>query len=154
MVVEFCAKDMKLSPVQTDKLIKLAGVRYNPSSDTIKLSCEDFDTQAQNKRFLGETITKLLAEAKDGKDTFADVPFDFRHHKPKVVYEFPKEWILTAERKKYLEEKRAQTLLQDNEKKIQGQLVDGDVLVQSSLPLNDPVPEPVMIRARKGKAAR
>lgn len=152
--MEFCAKDMKLSPIQTDKLIKLAGVRYNPSKDTIKLSCEQFDTQAQNKRFLGETINKLLQEAKDGKDTFADVPFDFRHHKPKPFYEFPKEWRLTPERKKYLDDKRAQALLTDQEKAFKGELLDGNKIVELSLPWSVPEPEPVMVAAPRGKKGR
>ncbi|CAI6320392.1 unnamed protein product [Periconia digitata] len=154
VVVEFCAKDMKLSPIQTDKLIKLAGVRYNPSNDTIKLSCEKFDTQAQNKRFLGETISKLLTEAKDGSDTFADVPFDFRHHKPKPVYEFPESWILTPERKKYLEEKRSASVLKEEERKFTGALIDGNKVVESNLPRNEPEPVPVMIGGRRGKALR
>lgn len=152
--MQFCANDMKLSPIQTDKLIKLAGVRYNPSDDTIKLSCEQFDTQAQNKRFLGETINKLLDEAKDGKDTFADVPFDFRHHKPKPVYEFPKEWRLTPERKEYLAEKRAQALLADQQKDFKGELIDGNKIVESSLPWSVPEPEPVMVAAPRGKTGR
>ncbi|PVI05091.1 hypothetical protein DM02DRAFT_555168 [Periconia macrospinosa] len=154
VVVEFCVKDMNLTPVQSDKLIKLAGVRYNPSTDIIKMSCEDFDTQAQNKRFLGETISKLLAEAKDGKDTFADVPFDFRHHKPKPVYEFPKEWILTPERKKYLEEQREQSLLKDEQKKFSGKLIDGNSVVEGKLKVEVPELEPVTITARKGKKLR
>jgi small subunit ribosomal protein S35 len=154
VVVEFTAKDMELSPIQRDKLIKLAGVRYNPDTDVIKMSCEKFDTQTQNKRFLGETITKLLAEAKDGTDTFADVPFDFRHHKPKVRHQFPQEWILTPERKKYLEEKRAQSAKLDGEKMFNNAIIDGQRIVQTSLPYTVPEPEPVMVNAPRGRAGR
>lgn len=143
---------MKLPPTQRDKLIKLAGVRYNPSTDMIKMSCEQFDTQAQNKRFLGETITALLKEAKDTKDTFEDVPFDFRHHKPKPRYEFPKEWILTKERKQYLESKRNETLRLDDQKANNGHLIDGKLLVANSLPAAVTQPEMAMVggpRARR-----
>lgn len=154
VVVEFSTKDMDLLPTQRNKLIKLAGPRYNPDTDIIKMSCEEFDTQAQNKRFLGETITKLLEEAKDGKDTFEDVPFDFRHHKPKVRYEFPKEWILTPERKKYLEDKRAQTLKLEDEKLYNGHLVDGQKVIETSLPFTTPQPEPVMVGTPRGKQLR
>ncbi|KAF2642527.1 hypothetical protein P280DRAFT_423273 [Massarina eburnea CBS 473.64] len=152
VVVEFSPSDIDLLSIQRDKLIKLAGVRYNPDTDLVKLSCEKFDTQAQNKRFLGETITKLLDEAKDDKDTFADVPFDFRHHKPKVRHEFPKEWILTPERKLYLEEKRAQSLRSDDEKLNNGLLVDGKKVIETSLPYAVPTPAPAMLSGTRGKS--
>lgn len=112
------------------------------------MSCELFDTLPQNKRFLGDTISKLLAEARDPKDTFADVPFDFRHHKPKVRYDFPNEWVLTVERKKYLEEKRAQQLKLDDERTQNGTLVNGVKVIENALPFMAPEPEPVMVAAR------
>lgn len=150
VVVEFSPSDLSLTSGQRDKLIKLAGPRYNPSSDLIKLSTEQFDTQTQNKRFLGETITSLIAEAKDAKDTFEDVPFDFRHHKPKVRHEFPKEWILTAERKKYLAEKRAEMARLEDERKGNGQLVDGKTVIDTSLPFLEQA-EPVLVEAPRRK---
>jgi small subunit ribosomal protein S35 len=154
VVVEFTVEDMELLPTQRDKLIKLAGVRYNPDTDIIKLSCEDFDTQTQNKRFLGETITKLLEEAKDGKDTFEDVPFDFRHHTPKVFHHFPEKWILTPERKQYLDNKRAQSLKSDDEKLHNGLLVDGKKVVDTSLPFATQEAEPVMVGGPRGRQLR
>ena len=153
-MVEFAAGDMQLNETQTAKLIKLAGVRYNPSTDIIKMSCEQFDTQAQNKRFLGETITKLLKEAKDGKDTFADVPFDFRHHKPKVRHQFPEKWVLTPERKKYLEDKRAQTFQLDDRKLNNGELIDGKTIINTTMPTRVAEPVPVMAGGTRGRALR
>ncbi|KAF2276755.1 uncharacterized protein EI97DRAFT_432993 [Westerdykella ornata] len=152
VVVEFSPSDLKnLTSQQKDKLIKLCGPRYNPSTDLVKMSCELFDTLPQNKRFLGDTISKLLAEARDPKDTFADVPFDFRHHKPKVRHVFPKEWELTEERKKYLEEKRAQQLKLDDERTQNGTLVDGIKVIENALPFMTPEPEPVMVGTRGRK---
>ncbi|KAJ4982912.1 hypothetical protein SVAN01_11579 [Stagonosporopsis vannaccii] len=145
VVVEFSPSDLGLTEQQRSKLIKLSGPRYNPSSDLIKLSTEQFDTQTQNKRFLGETIESLIAEAKDATDTFEDVPFDFRHHKVKVRHEFPKEWILTEERKKYLAAKRAEVARLEDEKKGNGLLVDGKTIIDTSLPLLDA--EPVLVEA-------
>ena len=150
VVVEFSPSDFGLTDTQRSKLIKLSGPRYNPSSDLIKLSTEQFDTQTQNKRFLGETIQSLMAEAKDAKDTFEDMPFDFRHHKPKVRYEFPKEWILTEERKKYLADKRAEAARLEDEKKGNGRLVDGKTIVDTSLPYLDQA-EPVLVEASRRK---
>jgi small subunit ribosomal protein S35 len=145
---------MSLLPTQRDKLIKLAGARYNPDTDVIKMSCEDFDTQAQNKRFLGETISKLLDEARNGADTFEDVPFDFRHHKAKKRHEFPQDWIMTPERKQYLEEKRMQTLQLDDHKLNNGLLVDGKKVIETSLPFTTPEPEPVIVGGARGRQMR
>lgn len=65
VVVEFCTEDMRdLTAVQRDKLKKLAGVRYNPETDIVKMSCEMFETQAQNKRYLGDLVDTLVKEAK------------------------------------------------------------------------------------------
>jgi len=150
VVVEFSPSDLGLAPQQRDKLIKLSGPRYNPSSDLIKLSAEQFDTQTQNKRFLGETITSLVAEAKDATDTFEDVPFDFRHHREKAFHEFPREWILTPERKRYLEAKRAEKARLEDERKGNGRLVDGQLVVEARLPLLEQE-VPVLVETRKRK---
>ena len=65
VVLEFCPEDMPdLTPVQSDKLKKLAGVRYNPETGIVKMSCEMFETQAQNKRYLGDLVDTLLREAR------------------------------------------------------------------------------------------
>jgi small subunit ribosomal protein S35 len=64
VVVEFAPKDLGLTEVQTDKLRKLVGTRYNPTKDSIKMSCESFGQPAQNKRYLSDLVDKLIAEAK------------------------------------------------------------------------------------------
>jgi small subunit ribosomal protein S35 len=136
-----------LSQQQKDKLIKIAGPRYNPSTDIVKMSCEMFGTQAQNKRYLRETVNNLVKEARDGKDTFADVPFDFRHHRPKTRFEFPKEWILTPERKQYLDSKRQQQLELDSGLRDAGKLLDGAKLVEKVLSSQQEIPVPEMMEA-------
>ncbi|KAF1831971.1 hypothetical protein BDW02DRAFT_571548, partial [Decorospora gaudefroyi] len=75
VVVEFSPQDLSstphaLTPPQINKLIKLAGPRYNPHTSIVKMSCETHDTQSQNKRFLASTITSLIDEAKNGSDMF------------------------------------------------------------------------------------
>jgi len=92
----------------------------------------------------------LVKEAKDLKDDFEDVPFDFRHHKPKKFYAFPKEWALTPERKQYLEAKRAEKAKLDDEKLYNGQLIDGKTVIDTSLPFlgeQQVQAEPVMVGA-------
>ncbi|KAF2091696.1 hypothetical protein K490DRAFT_23869, partial [Saccharata proteae CBS 121410] len=133
VVVEFSVSDMPgLTQLQKDKLIKLVGARYNPDRGIVKMSCENYETQTQNKRYLGDLIQNLLKEAKDDTDTFADVPFDFRHHKPKVFHHFPQQWILTPQRKRMLEQRRQQKLLSDQYRAQEGTLVDGQAIVEKS----------------------
>lgn len=134
VVVEFDPTDLSLPATSVSKLIKLAGPRYNPTKSLIKLSCEKFTTQVQNKRFLGETIAALVAEAKDMKDKFEDVPFDFRHHRVKKRHEFPKEWAMTAERRQQLEAKREEARRIEDEKMNNGMIVDGKTVIDTSLP--------------------
>lgn len=64
VVVEFSPADFGLTDLQQLKLKKLAGARYNPEKEVIKMSCESFEHQAQNKRHLAETVEKLIAEAR------------------------------------------------------------------------------------------
>jgi hypothetical protein len=64
VVVEFSPVDLGLTDAQQLKLKKLLGVRLNPETNIAKMSCEQFDHQAQNKRYLGDLVQKLVAEAK------------------------------------------------------------------------------------------
>lgn len=65
VVLEFSPADMpNLTPVQREKLKKLVGVRYNPEKDIVRMNCEMFETQAQNKRYLGDLVDKLLHESR------------------------------------------------------------------------------------------
>lgn len=104
VVVELSSKDLvpkHLTEQQRLTFLKLVGPRYNPDTDIIRMSCEKFSARAQNKRYLGDTIKNLIKEAKEG-DSFADVPLDLRHHKPKVHYTFPESWKVTENRKRQL----------------------------------------------------
>ena len=64
VVMEVCPSDLDLTEVQRNKLIKLCGPRYNPEKDLLKFSCEMFEQQAQNKRYLSDLMDTLLAEAR------------------------------------------------------------------------------------------
>ena len=68
VVVEFCPADFDLTPVQELKLKKLVGPRYNPETEIVHMSCEMFEHQAQNKRYLSDMVDKLIAEAKVRSD--------------------------------------------------------------------------------------
>ena len=127
VVVTFDPQELPgVSEKQRQKLLKLAGARYNPTTSQIKMSCEAFETMAQNKRFLADTINKLVAEAKDPKaDTFEDVPLDLRHHRKPVRHKFPREWAMTSERRMQLEGRRKQLLIEEAKKVERDEVVDG-----------------------------
>jgi small subunit ribosomal protein S35 len=122
-----------LTPVQKSKLIKILGARYNPQTDTVRMSSEHHPTSAQNKRHLATTLDAILKECREGKDTFEDVPFDFRHHKEKIVHKFPEEWKITDERKQYLKASRAKALEAEQAKVIGDAQVDGRRVIDSML---------------------
>ncbi|KAL8654057.1 MAG: hypothetical protein Q9226_003582 [Calogaya cf. arnoldii] len=154
IVLEFCTRDLPgLSEAQRIKLVKLIGVRYNPETDLVKMSCEMFETQAQNKRYLGDLVDTLMGEAKDASDMFEDVPLDFRHHKPKPRFEFPDQWKLTEERRAQLEENRRQRELREKEREDAGRLVDGaKVLEQVMEAMTLKAPAAARVEAPKGKS--
>ncbi len=134
VVLEFCTRDLpKLTEAQRIKLVKLVGVRYNPETDLVKMSCEMFETQAQNKRYLGDLVDTLMAEAQDPTDMFEDVPLDFRHHKPKPKFEFPENWKLTEQRKEQLAANWRQRALKDQEREAAGQLIHGSKVIEQAL---------------------
>ncbi len=134
VVLEFCTKDLPgLTEEQRIKLIKLAGVRYNPETDIVKMSSEMFETQAQNKRYLGDLVDTLMQEAQDPTDMFTDIPLDFRHHKAKPKLKFPEQWHMTDDRKRQLEATRQQRYAVQQEKIEQKQQVDGVKLIETML---------------------
>ncbi|UNI20693.1 37S ribosomal protein S24, mitochondrial [Purpureocillium takamizusanense] len=133
VVVQFAPDDLNLTPVQTDKLKKLVGPRYNPETELVKMSCESFEHQAQNKRYLSNLVDDLIAAAKDPKDTFEDVPLDLRHHQIKAKPRFPKEWLLTDERRLQIDEQRHRAALEDKTRAEGGLLVDGKKVIDGYL---------------------
>lgn len=163
IVVEFCTSDLRiltdkqgfLTEKQRIKLIKLVGPRYNPETDIVKMSCEMFETQAQNKRYLGDLVNTLVDEAKNDSDMFEDVPLDFRHHRYKRKVVFPESWKMTPENKEELEAKRNQELLSEQERELKGQVVDGVQVIESWLKqatLNEP--KPMLVEGRGRTSSR
>jgi small subunit ribosomal protein S35 len=119
VVVQFCTRDLRsLTEPQRIKLIKLVGVRYNPDTDVVKMSCEKFEEPAQNKRYLGDLVEKLIREAQNEEDMFEDVPLDFRHHKPKRRPVYPEGWKLREENVKWLLEARREVRLLEEAKPV------------------------------------
>lgn len=80
VVVQFSPADLKLSPVQADKLRKLAGPRYNPETDTVKMSSDKYEHQAQNKRYLSDLVDTLIEAAKVSKQQSHSFPLSHSGH--------------------------------------------------------------------------
>jgi small subunit ribosomal protein S35 len=122
VVLQFCTRDLSsLTETQRIKLIKLVGVRYNPDTDVVKMSCEKFEEPAQNKRYLGDMVEKLIKEAQNADDMFEDVPLDFRHHKPKRRLVYPDGWKLKEENvRRLLEARREVRLLEEGKPVVNG----------------------------------
>lgn len=158
IALEFCTRDLPdLTEAQRVKLIKLVGPRYNPEKDLVKMSCEMFETQAQNKRYLGDLVDTLMEEAKDSTDMFEDVPLDFRHHKYKPKLEFPDAWKLTPERKQQLEAERQHSFLAEREREEKGKISDGVRAIEALLKeqtVQDPSRVPVVVKQLKGRVRR
>ena len=159
IVLEFCTRDLPdLTEPQRIKFIKLAGVRYNPQTDIVKMSSEMFATQAQNKRYLGDLVDTLIVEAKHTEDMYEDIPLDFRHHKWKRKLEFPEHWKMTEQRRKQLEADRAKKAGEERDRIESGAMVEGVKLIEDMLksaPVVDErhvLPEPQS--GLKGKAKR
>lgn len=150
IVVEFCPTDLGLTQPQVTKLIKLSGPRYNPNTEIVRMSCESFETQAQNKRYLGDTVQGLIREAKDTADMFDDLPFDFRHVKQKRKLQFPEQWLLTEERKLELDEKRRIGADKEAELVEAGGLISGVRAIEEGRQIDlARVEAPIMAQAQK-----
>jgi small subunit ribosomal protein S35 len=132
VVLQFSPADIPgLTTQQRLKLLKLVGPRYNPDTEIIKMSCEQFEAPAQNKRYLGDLVKKLLDEARNPEDTFEDIPLDLRHHKPKRRLDFPEAWKMRPERVSQLfEARQEQRLLEAQQATAETRPLDGKVVVQ------------------------
>jgi small subunit ribosomal protein S35 len=149
VVLEFTTADLPLTPSQRHCLIKLVGVRYNPQTDVVRLSCEMFEHAAQNKRYLGDLVDTLMQESKEREEEFADIPVDFRHVKWKKRELFPENWKLTEKRKEELEARRKER--QDREARLleNGALVDGVNLIEAAV-RQAPIQELLRVDAERG----
>ncbi|KAG2181173.1 hypothetical protein INT43_008755 [Umbelopsis isabellina] len=91
-VLNVKVEHLGLNASERHKLLVLSGPRYNPDNDELTLSSEKFPYVNQNKKYLSDLLDKIIAEAKDTTDNFADIPLDTRHVKSRKKLEFPAEW--------------------------------------------------------------
>ncbi|KAJ6189607.1 hypothetical protein N7519_004515 [Penicillium mononematosum] len=132
VVVELASQDLTpkyLTEAQRQTFLKLAGTRYNPQTDIIRMSSEKFGSRAQNKRYLADVVNSMIKEAKEG-DSFADIPLDLRHHKQKTRLQFPESWNMTEARRNQLAARRKERLAAEE---TRAALVDGNSIVSDAI---------------------
>ncbi|CAG8906242.1 unnamed protein product [Penicillium egyptiacum] len=132
VVVELASQDLTpkyLTEAQRQTFLKLAGTRYNPQTDIIRMSSEKFGSRAQNKRYLADVVNSMVKEAKEG-DAFADIPLDLRHHKYKTRLQFPESWNMTEARRNQLAARRKERL---SAEQTRAALVDGNSIVSDAI---------------------
>ncbi|CAG7963297.1 unnamed protein product [Penicillium nalgiovense] len=132
VVVELASRDLTpkyLTEAQRQTFLKLAGTRYNPQTDIIRMSSEKFGSRAQNKRYLADVVNSMVNEAKEG-DSFADIPLDLRHHKQKTRLQFPESWNMTEARRNQLAARRKERLAAEE---TRAALVDGNSIVSDAI---------------------
>ncbi|KAH9825837.1 Mitochondrial ribosomal subunit protein [Teratosphaeria destructans] len=161
VVVTFKPADITaLTDAQRQTFLKLVGVRYNPVSGLVKMSCESFPSQAQNKRYLASTIRALIAESQDpNADSFADLPLDTRHVKVKPRPRFPERWLVTEERRRELDEKVKKGVMEEAERVEGNRVVSGILAIEAARQAEvEKLEEPVLPRAtaplERGKVGR
>ncbi|KAJ5203264.1 hypothetical protein N7449_005343 [Penicillium cf. viridicatum] len=132
VVVELASQDLTpkyLTEAQRQTFLKLAGTRYNPQTDIIRMSSEKFGSRAQNKRYLADVVNSMIKEAKEG-DSFADIPLDLRHHKYKTRLQFPESWNMTETRRSQLAARRKERLAAEE---TRAALVDGNSVISDAI---------------------
>ncbi|MBM6383517.1 MAG: hypothetical protein JSY10_05925 [Paenibacillus sp.] len=64
VVLNVKVSDLKLNETEKHKLLLLSGPRYNVNTEELVMSCERFPHRKQNKKYLIDTLNKLITEAK------------------------------------------------------------------------------------------
>lgn len=80
---------------------------------------------------------------------FEDVPLDTRHHTFKTKPKFPREWRMSEDRRKFLEESRQKSLLLDQAKEKEGLLIDGKEKIERFF-----IEQPIEFSARGNARSR
>lgn len=89
-----------MTPTELHKFLLIAGVRYDYTKHLVTMSSSKFSEQAQNKRYLGDLLNKMLQAARDPSDSFLDIPLENRHIRARERrkksmypnYAFPDAW--------------------------------------------------------------
>ncbi|KAJ2081690.1 37S ribosomal protein S24, mitochondrial [Coemansia sp. RSA 988] len=86
-----------LKTPELHKFLLLVGVRYNPQSDELKMSEDREATSLLNKKRLADTLTTLIAQAKN-KESYVDVPLDYNYLNRGHTKNIPRKWSIRPPR--------------------------------------------------------
>lgn len=93
------AKLELFTKAQTHKLLLICHRQWIQHSNLLRFSCSKYPEFAQNKLYLAKLWKRIVAEVKNSKDMFADIPLTAVKRKSKrtILAErnltFPKEWL-------------------------------------------------------------
>jgi len=92
----------KLSDASLHKLKLLAGARFDPERNEIKISADRFPSVRMNTKWASDALDRLLHEAEDLTDDMKDIPLDLRHAEIRSIKKgkrraelakVPKDWL-------------------------------------------------------------
>ncbi|KAI9225939.1 MAG: mitochondrial ribosomal subunit protein-domain-containing protein [Piptocephalis tieghemiana] len=137
VVLQVSPSKLGLTPTQLHKFLLLAGPRYDPAREELKISSERYQNRTLNLKWASDALDRLIAEAKNPKETFADVPLTFPHYKPKRTFPFPEAWRMSTEEAMKLKEAwRAKDL----EAKARAEESDGPmVMMEEKIKMDSPL---------------
>lgn len=85
------------------KLKAIAGPRYDPESNTLKISSDSYPTVNMNMKWCSDALDRLIEAAADTSDPMTDIPLTTKHaqvkqsknaHKRRAtIADIPKEWL-------------------------------------------------------------
>ena len=74
MSIKVNIKDLKLDPKDEDKLVRLAGDKYNPTTGEIEIPASSCPTKVQNQDYSDYMLTALYFESINHEDWEEDKP--------------------------------------------------------------------------------
>ena len=93
---------LDMSATERNALIHLAGGRWNGIKRTVTVATDRFPELAQNERWAGDTLDRLVDGARQRADRLADLPLDDRSTRAQLerrgrtlttLRDFPAEWL-------------------------------------------------------------
>ena len=101
---EIYADDLGLEPIALARLAYMAGLRYNPGKQILKITCDYFMSRIENKRWILYTIEQLRRAAMQ-----PDEEFDIGYHREMRMKEretLRKQWPQLQQKKQQQEQQQ------------------------------------------------
>jgi len=90
------AREYNLDETAVKKVKLIAGARYDPDSDVVKIVCQHRPNRKQNQERIEKMIARLITSAKDKSETFDDIPVEaivsLTRKPKKAPIPYPESW--------------------------------------------------------------